>query len=151
MPVELPGECISQELLFNGDGICDNLLDGVWVRAAMEVSEEQASETGVHGFVTADELVAEGQFRHETTLLDPEDRREGAGEEDAFDGGKSNETLGEGRAPVRDPSESPVSLLLDARNGLDGIKEMLALSRVPDVSVDEQRIGLRVDILPKLG
>ena len=60
----------------------------------MVVCEEQASDSGVHGFVTADELVAEGQSIYETMLLDPEYPQQGVGDEDAFDGGKRNETLG---------------------------------------------------------
>ena len=54
-------ERISQELLYNGDGIHDDLLSGVREQAATDVVEEQASGSCVHAFVTADELVAEDE------------------------------------------------------------------------------------------
>ena len=46
------------------------------MRPALEVGEKEASEVGVHALVAADELIGEGQTRHESTLLEPENRRE---------------------------------------------------------------------------
>ena len=109
---------------------------------------EETRKVGVHTLVTADQLIRESQTGHETTLLEPKDGSEGAGEEDTLDGRKGNETLSEGGTLVRDPAQSPVSLLLDARDRVDGIEEVLALLRVFDVGVDEQRVCLRVDVLP---
>lgn len=40
------------------------------------MGEEQASKIGVHALITTDELVREGEPRHKTTLLEPEDRCE---------------------------------------------------------------------------
>ena len=45
------------------------------------------------------------------------------------------------------PNESPVNLL-DARNEADGVKEVLELNRVTNVSVDEQRTSRLTGILP---
>ena len=115
--------------------------------ALLEVAEEEAGEVGVKTLVTGDELVGESETGHETTLLEPEDGGEGAGEEDTFDGGKGHETFGEGGALVADPAKGPVGLLLDDRDGLDGVEEVLALLGLADVGVNEERVGLGVDVL----
>ena len=127
-----------QELLLNGDSLGDNLPDSVRVRPALQVAEQEASEVGVHTLITADELVGEGETGHQTTLLQPEDGREGTGEEDTLDGGEGDQTFAKGRVLITDPSESPLGLLLDAWDGLDSIEQELALSWVLDISIDEQ-------------
>jgi hypothetical protein len=132
------GEGLGEEFLLNLDGLLDDHLDGVGVRATLEVREHEAGEIGVKSFVARDELVGEGESGHEATLLEPEDGGEGscsAGtvssgftricmqdrseskrtrEEDALDSGESDEALSEDGAVVRDPLESPLGLLLDA-------------------------------------
>jgi hypothetical protein len=127
----------SQELLFNGDSLGDDPLDSLGMRPLPEVTEEQASEVGVHALVAGNKLVGEGETRHETPLLEPEDGSERAREEDTLNGSESNETFGECRAAVGDPLQSPVSLALDTRNVLNSIKEVFALGRVLNVGVDE--------------
>ena len=117
------------------------------MRTSLHVAEEQASEVGVHTLITADQLVREGQTRHETTLLEPEDRGKGAGEENTLNGSEGNKTLSKSRTLVGDPSQSPVSLLLDARNSINSIEEVLALSRVFNVGINEKGVGFRVDVL----
>ena len=101
----------------------------------------------MQALVTADELVGEAKAGHETTLLEPEDGAEGAGEEDALDGGKGDASLGEGGIVSLAPLQSPASLALDAGDGLDGIQQMLLLVDLLDVGVDEQRVGFRVNVL----
>jgi hypothetical protein len=70
--------------------------------------------------------------------------------------------LSKGRFLVLDPSDSPVGLLADARDwtllvrsstklevqltGVNCVKEICALLLLLDVSVDEERISLRVDV-----
>lgn len=118
------------------------------MRTLEQVAEQEARKVGMHALVTRDELVGEGQPRHETALLEPEDARKGPAEEDTLDGGKGDEALREGAALVGDPVACPIGLLLDARDGLDGIEQVLALSGILDVGVDEERVCLRVDVLP---
>lgn len=50
--------------------------------------------------------------------MDREKQREKkhTGEEDTLDSSKGDETFTKGRSVVGDPLESPISLLLDARN-----------------------------------
>ena len=76
--------------------------------------EEEAGEVGVEAFVAGDELVGEGEAGHEAAFFEPEDGGEGAGEKDALDGGKGDETLGEGGGFVLDPFDGPVGLFADA-------------------------------------
>lgn len=108
------GEGLGQELLLDGDGLGDDGTDGLVRGARLEEREEQAGKVGVHALVARDELVGEGEAGHEAALLEPEDGGEGAGEEDALDGGEGDEAVGEGRVLVRDPAQGPVGLLADA-------------------------------------
>lgn len=141
-------ERVAEERLLNRDSLRDDRLDNVWVRAPLEVAEEQAGEIRVQALVTRDELVREGETGHETALLEPEDRRKRPREEDTLHGGESNEALGKAGALVADPAQRPVGLLLHDGDRLHRVKEELALCRVADVRVDEERVGFRVDVLP---
>jgi len=78
------------------------------------VGEEEAGEVGVEAFVAGYELVGEGEAGHETAFFEPEDAGEGAGEEDAFDGGEGDEALGEGGGFILDPFDGPVGFFADA-------------------------------------
>ena len=57
-----------------------------------------------HGdaLVAADELVGGAQAGHEAALLEPKDRAEGAGEEDALDRGEGDEALREARLACKE-------------------------------------------------
>lgn len=113
----------------------------------LEHGVEQAGEVGVEALVARDELVGEGESGHLAALLEPEDGAEGAGEEDALDAGEADEALGERRSGVVDPLEGPGRLGADRRHGLDGVKETGLLDLVGDVGVDQERVGLGVDVL----
>lgn len=125
----------------------DDVLDGLLAWAVSKVGEEEAGEVSVETLITGDELVREGQASHESTLLEPENGGERTGEEDALHGSEGNETLGKGRILVLNPPNCPVGLLLDARNGLDGIEEVCALGLLLDVRVDEEGVRLGVNVL----
>ena len=45
-----------------------------------------------------------------------------------------------------DPPQGPVGLLRDGRDGLDGAEEEVFFHNVVDVGVDQQRVGLTVDV-----
>lgn len=109
---------VSQELLLNGDSFHDNVLHNLRVGAVVQVREEQASKVSVETLITRDKLVGECKTGHQATLLQPEDRGEGSGEEDTLNSGEGHETLTEGRLLILDPADSPVSLLTNARNYL---------------------------------
>ena len=102
--------------------------------------EQETCKVGVHPFVARDKLVREGKPRHEAALLEPEYGGERSGEEHALNSGKRDEPLCEDGLLVGDPAESPVGLLLDDGDGLDGIEEELALFRVANVRVDQERV-----------
>lgn len=141
-------ERIREELDLNIHRLDNNPANSIRVWAALEVAEEEARKVRVHALVAGDEFVGEGEAGHEPALLQPEDRGERAGEEDALDGGEGDEALGKGAALVGDPVKGPVGLLLDAGDGLDGVEEVLALGGVFDVRVDEEGVCLGVDVLP---
>jgi len=107
---------------------------------------QQAGEISVHALVTADQLVREGQAWHKTSFFEPEDGAETSGEEDALDAGKSDESLGKS-AVLSNPLKSPLGLLGDGGNGVDGGKEESLFGGVLNVGINQQRVSLRVDVL----
>src|SRR5688572_20370076 len=75
-----------QEFLLDSDRFGDDRLDKIRMRTALEVTEKQTGEVGVHSLVTADELVGKGKTRHQTSLLKPEDGGKRSRKENAFHG-----------------------------------------------------------------
>src|SRR5579863_5271319 len=48
---------------------------------------------------------------------------------------------------MTDPPQRPFGLLANRRHRVDGMEEPVLLLRVLDIGVDQERIGLRMDIL----
>lgn len=107
---------LGQKFLLDFYSFGDDILNGLLGWAMLKMGEEEACKVSVKAFITGDEFVGESESSHETTLLKPEDGGEGSGEENTFNGGESDETLSKSRILVLDPFDSPVGLLLDARN-----------------------------------
>jgi hypothetical protein len=157
------GKSVCQELLLNLNCLSDDSQDRLLAGAVLEHGEEETGKVGVHALITGDELVGECETGHEATLLEPEDGGERSAEEDTLDGSKGDETVGKGRVLVRDPSQGPVGLPLDAGDCsrlegcsdacticltvVNGVEQVVALLGLADVCVDEQRVCLRVDVL----
>ena len=161
---ESAGKGLGQELLLNGDRFSDHIQNGLLAWSVLQVGKEQASKVGVKTLVTRNQLVGEGEASHQSTLLQPEDGREGTTEEDTLNSGKCHKALSEGGRLVLDPLDSPVGLLLNARNCemalvyckynletiltcLNSVEEVGSLGLLLDVGVDEERVSLRVDVL----
>ena len=102
--------------------------------------EQKAGKVSVKAFIPGDEFIREGQARHQASLLQPEDRREASAEEDSLNSREGDEPLGVGGVVGVDPTESPLCFLLDGRDGLDGIEQLLLLPSILDVGVDEERV-----------
>lgn len=143
---KLDWESDRQELLFNLYCLLDDGEYSIWVRTALEVREQEASEIRVKAFVSADEFVGKRQAWHETTLLEPKDGCKRAGKEDALDGGECDYSLSKGGFLVGNPRQCPVGLALDARHSLDGIEETRPLGSLANVRVDEERVDFGVDV-----
>lgn len=141
------GESIGQKDLLNFDGLSDDTLDDLLGGTVVKVREKQAGKVSVHTLVTRNKLVRESKTRHETALLQPEDGSKRAREEDTLNGSERDKTLTKGTLIVGNPSKGPVGLLLDAGNSLNSVKEEGGLLGVLDVSVNEQRVGLSMDVL----
>ena len=92
--------------------------------------------------VTRNELIARCQTREKTTLLHPEDGTEGTAEEDALHRGKADKTRGKVGILRVNPAESPLGLLLNARDRLGGVENLVLLILIRYVVVDKKRIGL---------
>jgi hypothetical protein len=92
-------------------------------------------------FVARNEFVGKRETGHEAALLEPEYGAKGSREEDALDGGESDQPVGKRVDPLLgDPLDGPLGLSLDRRHGLDGAKENVLLDRVLDVGVDQEGI-----------
>jgi len=70
--------------LLNLDSFPGGQLNNFRVGAALQVAEQEAGKVGMHPFILRNELVGEGEARHETSLRQPEGRSKGAGKEDAL-------------------------------------------------------------------
>ena len=101
----------------------------------------------MHALVTGDELVGKGKAGHKTALLEPEDGSKGPAEEDTLDSGKGNKTVGKRRVLVGNPSQSPVGLLADAWDVVNGVEQVLALPGLANICVDKKGVCFRVDVL----
>mmetsp|Transcript_6944 Transcript_6944/g.16721 ORF Transcript_6944/g.16721 Transcript_6944/m.16721 type:complete len:243 (-) Transcript_6944:176-904(-) len=101
----------------------------------------------MESLVARNKLVRKGQARHEPPFLEPENGTEASGKEDSLDDAKGDAPLGEtGHVRVA-PLECPLRLLLHARNGIDRVQETHLLAVVLDIGVDQQGVGLGVDVL----
>ncbi len=106
---------------------------------------QQTGKVRVQPLITGDELIGCGQTRQDAALFDPEDGAEGSTEEDSLYRGKGHETRGPVGLLGIHPLKSPLGLLLDTGNGLNGPQNIGLLGPLLDVRVDQQRIGLGMD------
>jgi hypothetical protein len=139
-------EGVADELALDVDSVGDDLADAGLVELVAEKLVEEAGEITVEALIAGDELVGEGEARHEPALLEPEDGAEGPREEYALDAGEGNDALSEA-LPAVDPAHGPVSLAPDRGHGVDGAEQAVLLDVVADVGLEQQRIHLRVDVL----
>mmetsp|Transcript_34635 Transcript_34635/g.81775 ORF Transcript_34635/g.81775 Transcript_34635/m.81775 type:complete len:360 (-) Transcript_34635:14-1093(-) len=139
-------ERLADELLLVQHGVADDVVQLGVGQLVLEHAVQQAREVAVHALVARDQLVREGEPRHEAALLEPEDRAERAREEDALHRRERHQPLREARR-LRDPLQRPVGLLPHARHGLQRVEQPLLLDRVLDVRVDQQAVRLGVDVL----
>ena len=109
-------QSVCEEFLLDGDCLGDDILNGLFAWPVFKVREEKTGEVGVKALVSRDQFVREGQARHQATLLQPEDGRERAGEEDSLYSCESDQTLGEGRVLILNPLDGPIGLLADTRD-----------------------------------
>lgn len=105
-----------------------------------------AGEIGMKALVAGDEFVGEGESGHERAFFEPKDGAEGPREENSLDGCEGDQSLLEGAVAIH-PLHGPLRLLADHIDVLDGREEIVLLGQIFDVGVDQQRVGLRVDVL----
>lgn len=84
------------------------------------LSIQQAGKVGVQALISCDELIAEGESGHESSLLQPKNSTEAPWEEDAFNGCKCDESLPKTAIWV-DPLEGPLGFGADAGDRVDGL------------------------------
>lgn len=91
------------------------------VKGVVQEAVEEAGKVSVEALVAGDELVGEGEPRHEQPLLQPEDGAEGATEMDALHARKCDQPLGKA-ATAANPPLSPLRLLCHTWHSLDRLR-----------------------------
>merc|ERR1719509_668076 len=141
------GKSFSQELTLNVHSILDNLQHSLLSWFVDQMFEEKTSKVSVKSFISGDQLIGEGESGHQTSLLQPENGSKTSTEEDPLHRRKGNKPLSIGGIACIYPPQSPLCLLLDGWNGLDGVEHLLLLLPVLDVGVNEEGVHLAVDVL----
>lgn len=100
----------------------------------------------MEAFISGYELIGEGESGHKWSFFEPEDGTKWSWEEDALYSSKGNQPFLESSLPVH-PLHGPLCLLANNVNVSDGAKEVVLLIQILDVSVDEEGVGLGVDVL----
>merc|ERR1712014_228140 len=100
----------------------------------------------MQALVSRDQLVGKSQARHQAPFLEPVDRAERTTEQDAFYASEGQDALREAILLVH-PLHRPLGLLLYCRHSVDGVEHLVLLHWIPDVLLDEQTVGLRMNVL----
>eukprot|EP00968_Pinguiococcus_pyrenoidosus_P002070 scaffold109_cov252-Pinguiococcus_pyrenoidosus.AAC.55 len=145
-PNEAHRQGVAHESLLDFNGLADDAMHGLGVAGPLQHVVQHARKVAVQALVPADQLVAEAQAGHEAPLLQPEDRAERPGEEDAFHRGEGDQPFSE-RARAVHPSQRPVGLSLDAGHGAVSPQQLPLLHRILHVRVQQERVRLRVHAL----
>jgi len=144
---ELDRNSVTDKLMFNLDSILDNLSNAEGGGRGDKISMELTCKVTMKTFVTANELIGEGQAWHEATLLKPKDCTKGTREEDSFNDSKGNEAFSKCAALRVTPSKGPLSFLGDTRESVNGTKEVVLLFLVAHICVKKKRVHFTVDVL----
>ena len=146
-PNEVARERLGNELLLDLHCVADNLVRLLLGQLPHNLTVQKAGKVSMQPLVARDELITQGETRHEAALLEPEDSTECSAEEDALNSSKGEEAGGHGRLLVGNPLQSPLGLLLHTRNGRNGTEQVELLLLIMDIGVNKQRIGLTVNSL----
>jgi hypothetical protein len=143
---QLDGQRLGDETHLDLNSLTDNGVNFLVGQFVVQVLVDETCEVGVHALISRDELIGEGQTGHQASLFEPEDRTEAATEENALDACECHKSLCEG-ALISNPFQGPLSFLSYRRNVLNGIQQKVFLGKVRNVSVNDERICLRVNVL----
>ena len=120
-PNQRHGQCVCNKLLLNGHRIGDDVVELFFGHFILDmVRVEHTGEIAVQPLIAGDQFVRKGQTWHQAPLFKPVNRAKRTRKENALYGGKRNEPLG--KRTVIDPAQRPLSLLSDARNGVDSVE-----------------------------
>jgi len=140
------GQGIGDKFFINFDGVGDDLVNLGRIELAGEMAGvQQGRKVPVQALITANQFVGECQTGHESPLLEPENTAKRTGEENALDRRKGNESLG--KRALADPTQRPIGFFANAIHVIDGVEKVVLFGGVLDVGIDQQRIGLGMDVL----
>lgn len=139
-------QTLDDELFLNLHCLCDDCVHLFFCQLVLQLRLQQASEVCVQAFVSGDQLVGKCEARHQTSLLQPEYRAERSAEENALNSSECYKSSCEFISVVY-LFKSPLGFLLNRVEVGDGFEQNLLLTFVFDLSVYQQRLGLRVYVL----
>lgn len=140
------GQGICDKFFLDGDRIRDDLVNMGRIQSVVQMfGVEQGGKITVQPLVPANELVRKAKTGHESPLFEPENAAKGAREENSFHRRKGDEALGE--TALADPTQGPIRFLAHAVHMVNGVKEVVFLGGILDIGINEQGIGLGVDVL----
>merc|ERR1719440_2286917 len=91
------GQRVRDELSFDVHRLGDETVHRLLRQRPLEHRVELARKVAVQALVPRNQLVREGEARHQPALLEPEQRAEAAAEEDALHAREGHQALAEGR------------------------------------------------------
>mmetsp|Transcript_14920 Transcript_14920/g.37590 ORF Transcript_14920/g.37590 Transcript_14920/m.37590 type:complete len:291 (+) Transcript_14920:634-1506(+) len=100
----------------------------------------------MESLVSGNQLVTERKTRHESSLLEPENRAERSTEKDSLHDAKGDAAFRETGLGGVAPLQRPLGLLLDARDCVNGVQEAQLFLRVLNVRVNQQTVSFGVDV-----
>mmetsp|Transcript_5694 Transcript_5694/g.13052 ORF Transcript_5694/g.13052 Transcript_5694/m.13052 type:complete len:257 (-) Transcript_5694:29-799(-) len=122
-------------------------MDHLLGELVLKLAVDEARELGVQALVARDQLVGEGEARHQAALLEPVDGAERATEQNSLHGREGDDALGEAGLLWAHPLHCPLCLLSDGRHGVNRVEHHRLLGGISDVLLDQQRVRLRVNVL----
>ncbi len=143
---ELDRKGVADKFLFDFDGVGDNLDNAFGRKLVDELVVEHAGKVAVESLVSADEFVGEGKTGHQTALLEPENGAERSGKEDSLHDAKGDASFGKAGLFGVAPLKSPLGLLLNTWDGVNGVQKTHLFARVLNVGINQQGVSLRVNV-----
>lgn len=136
----------ADEFFLNPYRITYDFIDSFFGKLVDQLGVQKTGKVSMQAFISGNQLIGEAKAWHEPPFLEPEDRAERPWEEYAFNRCKGHKSLAETLLFI-DPVHSPLGLLMDAVKVVHSIEQKLFLVRISNVSIDQQRISLRVNVL----
>mmetsp|Transcript_97967 Transcript_97967/g.261521 ORF Transcript_97967/g.261521 Transcript_97967/m.261521 type:complete len:301 (-) Transcript_97967:30-932(-) len=124
----------------------DDLMNNVFRQLVLEHGVQQAREVRMQALISGNQLIGEGQPRHQAPFLQPVDSAERSAEQDSLHTCEPDQALGKAVSVVH-PLHRPGCFGLHCWDLFDRVEQTVLFNGVFDVLFDQERVGLTVDVL----